>query len=112
MDLSKLIIEGFQVKAIRTRLKEMDIAFDEKIKSIALIEKFLIGHNKIDDGQRLDGLRTVQRIRSKVSAHFGGSEAVDLANNALKKHATYSAHFESVCKTVTNELKLIEQAFS
>ena len=105
MDLSKLIIEGFIVKAIRTRLKERDIPFDEKAKSIALIEKFL-------NGQSLNGLRTVQRIRSKMSAHSGGSKAVDLANNALQKHGTYPAHFKSVCKTVTNELKLIEQVFS
>ncbi len=105
MDLSKLIIEGFIVKAIRTRLKERDIPFDEKAKSIALIEKFL-------NRQSLNGLRTVQLIRSKMSAHSGGSKAVDLANNALQKHGTYPAHFKSVCKTVTNELKLIEQVFS
>ena len=103
MDLSKLIIEGFLVKAIRARLKERDIAFDEKAESIALIEKFL-------NGQRLNGLREVQRIRSKMIAHSGGSN--DLANDALQKHGTYSAHFKSVCETVTNELKLIEQAFS
>ena len=112
MDLSKLIIEGFQVKAIRTRLEEMDIAFCKEDKSIALIEIFLIRHHALDDGQRLNGLRTVQLIRSRMSAHSSGSKAVECANNALQEHGTYSAHFESVCKTLTNELMLIERTFS
>ena len=105
-DLSKLIIEGFQVKAIRARLKKMNIAFEEDEKSLALMEKLF------DDARRLDGLRTVQLIRSKVDAHSRGSVAADLANKALQEHETYSAHFENVCRTVTDELKLIEQAFS
>ena len=105
-DLSKLIIEGFQIKAIRTRLEAMNIAFKESEQSVALMEKLL------DDEQRLDGLRAVQRIRSKVDAHSSGSTASDLANKALQEHETYSAHFENVCRTVTDELKLIEQAFS
>ena len=105
-DLSKLIIEGFQVKAIRARLKKMNITFEEDEKSLALLERLL------DDKPRLDGLRTVQLIRTKNSAHSGGSVAVDLANNALREHGTYSAHFENVCRAVADELKLIEQAFS
>lgn len=107
-DLSKLIIEGFEVKALRTRLKEKNIAFEEKEKdqSLVLMEKLLDGE------RRLDGLRTVQLIRSKVDAHSRGSVAADIANKALQEHETYSAHFENVCRAVTDELKLIEQAFS
>ena len=111
MDLSKLIVESFQIKAIRKRLEEMNIAFDKEEKSLPLLEKFLIGHCKIDDGQRLEGLRTVQHIRSNF-AHSGSQSAIKLANDALKEHGTYSAHFEHVCGIVTDELKLIEQAFS
>ena len=105
-DLSKLIIEGFQVKAIRKRLKAMNIDFEEDEKSLALLGRLLDGEKS------LDGLRAVQRIRSKVDAHSRGSTASDLANKALQEHGTYSAHFESVCRMVTDELKLIEQAFS
>ncbi len=104
-DLSKLVIEGFEVKAIRTRLEAMSIAFEEGEKSLALLEKLFDGE------RRLDGLRTVQLIRSKVDAHSRGSVAADLANKALQEHETYSAHFENVCRTVTDELKLIEEAF-
>ncbi len=84
----------------------MNITFEEDEKSLALMEKLL------DDEQRLDGLREVWLIRSKVDAHSRGSTAIDLAKNALQEHGTYSAHFGNVCRTVTDELKLIEQAFS
>ena len=112
MDLSKLVIEGFQVRAIRKELEGMKIAFDKHEWSIVLLEKFLIGHGKIKNGQKLEGMKTGQRIRTKFAAHSGGSEADDLAKNALQKHGTFSAHFESVCETVVEELKLIEEAFS
>ena len=105
-NLSKLIIEGFDDKAICKKLEAVNIVFEEKEQSLALIERLL------DDARRLDGLRTVQLIRSKVDAHSRGSVAADLANKALQEHETYSAHFENVCKTVTDELNLIEQAFS
>ena len=111
MDLSKLVIEGFQVKAIRKELGRMDIAFDKYEKGIALLEKFLIECGKINDDQKLEGLRTVQHIRSTF-AHSSGNNAYNLTNNALKEHGTFSAHFDSVCKTVANELRLIEEAFS
>ena len=110
--LSKLVIEGFQVKAIRARLIEMGIAFEEEEKSLKLIERILIGRCEFGAGERLCGLREVHLIRSKVSAHSGGSDAVNLANQALEAHDTYSAHFESVCNTVAKELKLIQEALS
>ena len=113
MNLSKLIVEGFQVKAIRRRLGEMNIAFtNNDEKSLALLEKLLAGHYKSAEPRTLKGLRTVQRIRSKVKGHSGGKEAVELADDALMDHDTYSAHFKSVCRTVAHELKLIERAFS
>ncbi|MCY3728732.1 MAG: hypothetical protein OXF97_07035 [Nitrospira sp.] len=105
-DLSKLIIEGFEVKAIRKRLEAMNIAYKEKEQSLALLEKLLDGE------QRLDGLRAVQSIRSKVNAHSRGRVAADLGKIALREHGTYSTHFQSVCRMVADELKLIEQAFS
>lgn len=111
--LANLVIEGFQVKVIRASLQVISIAFDHKEKSLPLLEKYLIGCGKLDNGRRLEGLRTVQLIRSIASsAHPRGGAASDMANNALEEHGTYSAHFESVCRTVKSELGLIEEAFS
>jgi hypothetical protein len=111
MDLSKLVIEGFDVKAIRDRLKGAELAFGKDEKSIALIEKLLDSHSEATDTQRLEGLRIVQRIRSKVKGHSGSSEAAELAHEALKQHETFTAHFEHVCKMIVDELKSIERLF-
>ena len=57
VDLSKLVIEGLQVRALRARLKGMGIEFDKEEKSLALMERFLIGRGAIEVGANLDGLR-------------------------------------------------------
>ena len=43
MDLSKLVVECFQVGAIRTRLRKTSIAYYKEDGSLTLLEKFLIG---------------------------------------------------------------------
>ena len=111
MNLSKLIIEGFQIKVIRKKLEERDITFNDKEQSLLLLEKFLTAHCKIDENQKLGGLRTVQNIRSTY-AHSSSNKARNLANAALKEHGTYAGHFKSVCTNIRDELELIEQAFS
>jgi hypothetical protein len=52
MDLSKLIVEGFGVKAIRAKLVEMDLVFEKAERSLVLIERFLIVRSS--DSQRLE----------------------------------------------------------
>lgn len=112
VELSKLIIEGFVVKVIRNELKNAGIEFKPRDQSIALIETYLTGCRMLEEGKKLEGLRTVQKIRSKVASHSGGSEARDLSATVLKEHETYKAHFTEVCRTVVCELELIEEAFS
>lgn len=107
LDLSKLIVEGFDVKAIRAKLVEMQLAFEKDEGSLVLIERLLAAKSS-SDSQRLEGLRTVQLIRSKVKGHSGGSEATELAHQALKQHETFTGHFEHVCKMVADELNRIE----
>jgi hypothetical protein len=74
MDLSKLIIEGFEVKAIRARLTKAGIGFDQKDQSLALLETLLVGDQTNSGQGKLVGLRTVQEIRSKVKGHSAGLE--------------------------------------
>ena len=111
MELSKLIVEGFQIKVIRKKLQEINIAFDEEEKSLSLLEKFFVGQCKINADQKLVGLRAVQNIRSTF-AHSGSSKADNLANSALQEHGTYAEHFKNICTIVADELDMIEQAFS
>ena len=59
MDLSKLIVEGFHGQRCTRCTHKLKIAYAKEERSLALLEKLLVGHNKIDIGQRLGGLRTV-----------------------------------------------------
>ena len=110
-DLAKLVIEGFVITAIRTRLKDSGIEFEKDDKSLALLEKVLIGSQVLAGGSRLHALRTVQAIRSRSAAHSRSSRAAELERDALEKYGSYPAHFEGVCKDVLEELDMIEKAF-
>ena len=111
-NLVQLIIEGVEIKAVRTRLDEMGIAWQLKDKSILLLERVLSSEAADGSAQNLDGLRSLQRIRSKVGAHARGTEADSLATRAVQEHGSYAAHFENVCRDVAIELEYIERAFS
>jgi len=112
MELAKLVVEGFQMKFIRSRLDESGVEFETEEKSLKLMERFLAAHGVLADHERLVNLRTVQHIRTKVEAHYGGSDARRLASAALEEYETYTAHFESVCEGVARELDVIETGFS
>jgi hypothetical protein len=109
MDLSKLVIEGFEIKAIRARLTHAGIDFDQKDQSLALLERLLANDKTMSGPKKLAGLRTVQEIRSRARGHSTSRQATELANAALKKHETYAAHFEHICVLVAKELQRIER---
>ena len=110
MDLSKLIVEGFEPKALRAQLVAAGVDFDLKDQSLVLLEKLLAGKPKVSDREKLAGLRAVQLIRTKAKGHSGGSEGKKLAADALKQHETFGAHFEHVCGVVASELERIERS--
>ena len=103
-ELSKLIIECFDVSGIRGELDRRGIEWGKGEPSLALLERVVDGP--------LAGLRLAQRIRNKVDAHVRGAEADSLSDEALKQHGTYAAHFQHVCRDLIEELRRIEQAFS
>lgn len=107
LGLQKCIIEGFDTKSIRAQLRAEGIEFDQQMRSIALLGR-LLGER----GVVLDGLREVQRIRSKTIAHRSGGEARRIALDALEEHGNYGTHFKHVCKIVVSELEAIEASFA
>lgn len=111
MDLAKLVVEGFELKTIRLKLDAVGVAYDAKEQSIALLEK-LRNHGADPAGtQALTGLRTVQFLRTKLKGHAGGSEAEQIARDALAKHETFAKHFRHVCEQVAEELTAIQALF-
>jgi hypothetical protein len=93
MDLSQLVVEGFELKFIRTKLEEIGAPYTDKEQSLLLLERYCEkkGNSTLPDG--FAGLRTIQRIRSKVKGHAGSSEAKKIVNDALAEYETFSKHF-------------------
>lgn len=114
MDLTKLVVEGFEIKFIRAGLDAAHIPYEEKEKdkTIALLEKLLDKAGTSGEARQLDGLRTAQRIRSKVKGHTAGSDADQLAQHALMEHGTFTDHFRHICMQVADELEAIQRLFS
>ena len=112
MDLAKLVIEGFETKAIRARLDAAQAPYKKEDKTIVLLDKLLNKADTAGEVQNLIGLRTVQNLRSKAKGHAGGSEALQLAQDALMEHETFANHFQHVCAQVADELETIEKWIS
>jgi len=109
VNLDKLIIEGFELKRIQSRLGEAGIQFSEKDKSLALLEKLL--KESAESEQGLSALRYVQHVRSK-HVHAGDTELSELEQEALSKYGSLSDHFQNICVQVARELEKIEQVMS
>ena len=112
MDLAKLVVEGFETKPIRAKLDMAQVPYEKKDRTIVLLEKLLNKGDTSGGVQELVGLRTVQFLRSKAKGHVGGSEAEQLAHDALMEHETFGNHFRHVCTQVADELETIEQLIS
>ena len=95
---------------IRSLLRQKQISFEKEEQSLNLLEKLLPAQTGQNQGRRrLEGLRLVWRIRSTLVSHRGGSDADQIARDALSQHGTYRGHFEHICNQVADELELIEQ---
>jgi hypothetical protein len=112
MDLSKLVVEGFETMPIRAALDGRGAGYDaDKDKTIVLLEKLVTSTNPTSGPVKLGGLRTVQLIRSKVRGHAGSSDGKELAQEALATHGSYAEHFRHLCTLVVNDLERVQAAF-
>ena len=113
LDLSKVVIEGFQTRPIRALLRHENVAFDKEDRTLSLLEKLLASRNAASGGiTELTGLRAAQQIRSTIHSHSGGTEADEIVRTALMEHSTYRAHFEHICNQIATELGAIEKALT
>ena len=110
MDLAKLVIEGFETGAIRAKLDATHVTYDKKKdQTLTMLEKLLTNAGV---ERAIQNLRTVQRLRTTAKGHVGGSEAQQLAQDALMNHGTFANHFQHVCKQVADELETIEKSMA
>ena len=110
LDLSQLILEGFVPSTIKSELDKAGVSYGSE-KSIKLLEKLLATKSLLEPDEQLAGLRSVNHFRNKTTAHATGSQFDKLSKETLQSYGSYSDHFLDVCKTVCDELLLIEKAF-
>ena len=114
LELTQVTVEKFRPMALSGLMDQQGIEHArQRDGSLALLEK-LLAADRIAVGKkiRLDALREAQRIRTKVRAHSGGTEAAEISRDALQNHGTYRAHFERLCERIAEELKEIEGCLS
>ncbi len=109
LDLDKLVIEGFETKFLRAKLDENKISYEVKDKTISLLEKILIDNPWSGESQKLEGLRAVHFLRTKLKGHIGGEEAEKIAQDVIRVHETFGNHFQEVCKQLFDDLEKIER---
>ncbi len=111
--LDKAVVEGFCARPIRRLLESCRVECGKKDQSIMLLKKAISASDvTFTDGEssRLEGLEVAHKIRNKVAAHAGGSEAETLKRNALEEFGTFSKHFEDMCERIANELVAVNDA--
>ena len=98
-NLAKLVVEGFEVKEIRSRVDSKKISYDKKDKSLTLLGRLRLS---------VEGLKEVSAIRN-MDAHFLGKPATNRAQEAVERYGSYRAHFAAICQKVVKELKDIQE---
>ncbi len=108
MDLSKLVIEGFETKPLRRRLDRLSVEYTENDRTLALLEKLLNVGRPLEGQIKLDGLREAQWLRSKLQGHARGTEAAQAAKDAIINFGSFKDHFSDLCMRIAAELQSIQ----
>lgn len=108
MDLTKLVVEGFETKPLRQRLDRLSVEYTDSDRTLALLEKLLnVGRHR-DEHMKLSGLREAQWLRSKLQGHARGTEAAQAAKDAIANFGSFKDHFSDLCTRIAAELQTIE----
>ena len=110
LSLSKGVVEGFDLSAIRMRLREVGGDYEGQERSVLLLQRVLRKLELIEANERVAALWDINELRVPRT-HATGGKGRQLSDAALREHGSYAAHFENLCARLTGELKLIEEAF-
>jgi len=112
MNLHQLILEGFSIKWLRKKAKELSRKPMPEQGSLKLLEECLIGFGfDVDRAYRImTPFHELNDLR-KNKAHVSGSEAIESSRKAIEKYGSYYGHFTNLCKELDESLELIVSAF-
>ena len=112
VDLSNGVVEGFELKELRSILAGDGIEPDRNWKSIALLENILRSRGVLDKESKLETLRELIAGRNFSGVHVKGSKAKEYAERVKQQHGTYAAHYEYLCENLSRDLALVEETLA
>lgn len=100
--LDQLVVEGFVVKELRSRLQAEGKKPDNSWGSIRLLQEWLIraGLDAEDAAATVEPLKRAHFFRSKAKGHLAETEKQALIKAARKEHGSLAAHFRNLVAEV------------
>lgn len=110
--LDQLVVEGFVVNAIRTRLQAQGRKPDVSWGSVRLLQEWLehAGLDAEDASATVEPLKRAHFLRSKAKGHLAETEKQALIKAARKEHGSLAAHFRNLVVEVQSSFdRIIEK---
>lgn len=100
--LDQFVVEGFVVKALRTRLQSAEGKPDAAWGSVRLLQACLsnLGLSEDDAAATVEPLKQLHFLRSKVKGHLAETEKQALIKQCRKEHGSLAAHFRKLVEQV------------
>lgn len=113
LNLDQLLIEGFEEKWLRNKVKELGRNPEKELRALKLIEECLIalGFEEDHAHQIMSHFHLVHNLRSILKGHTWGGEAEKVRKDALKDFGSFRNHFAQLCTDCDESIEIIIGAF-
>jgi hypothetical protein len=107
--LDQMIVEGFSVKALRSRLTKAGATVEKDWGSLRLMQALLTasGVEPEDAAKTIDPLKALHTLRSKLKGHAAVRERRELEANARREFETLRAHFLDLASKCDDAMRVI-----
>jgi hypothetical protein len=107
--LAKLVVEGLEKKYFEDYAKSRGAKGDTNWGAINWLQEAMTisGTSSEVVDEVIAPIRAVQKLRSKLGAHSGGSEAASIRAELLRLHKTPRLHIEHLCDQLAKSLTVL-----
>jgi hypothetical protein len=113
LNLAKIVVEGLDKPFFTAELKSLGCPTDAQWGTIKQAEAALAGRGIEPEvvAQAIEPLRTLQGLRTKLSAHAGGGESASIRAALLREHGSPKAHIAALCDRLAAALAVFQSVF-
>jgi hypothetical protein len=100
--LDQLVVEGFVIRALRSRLEGAGRSVDKQWRSLRLLQDCLVvaGLDEVSAIAVVEPLKRSHDLRSKVKGHLAEREKQAIIKQARTEHGSLAAHFRKLATEV------------